>query len=79
MTIFRLCILTDDDKANIEREVRAQLKPYYACAAVNLRDPGPALQLIRVESERRELSAPHERKNCSIQWPDRYEAPIHPL
>src|ERR1700687_4594732 len=48
--------------AAIEREVRAQLKPYYGCAAVDLRDPGPALQLIRVESERRELSAPFSRR-----------------
>ena len=48
--------------AGIEREVRAQLNPYYECAAVDLRDPGPALQLIRVESERRELSAPLSRR-----------------
>ena len=46
----------------IEREVRAQLKPNYGCAAVDLRDPGPALQLIRVESERCELSAPFSRR-----------------
>jgi hypothetical protein len=38
------------------------LKPHYECAAVDLRDPGPALQLIRVESERRELSAPFSRR-----------------
>ena len=39
-----------------------RVKLYYGCAAANLRDPGPALQLIRVESERRELSAPFSRR-----------------
>jgi hypothetical protein len=35
-----------------------QLKPYSGCAAVNSRDPGPALQLFRIKSERLRLSAP---------------------
>jgi hypothetical protein len=39
-----------------------QLKPYYGCTAINSRDPGPALQLFRIESERLELLAPFSRQ-----------------
>src|ERR1700694_2174282 len=40
--------------ALVERQVRAQLKPYSGCAAV-IRDPGLALQLLRIESEHLKL------------------------
>jgi hypothetical protein len=43
--------------AVVERQVRTQLKPYSGCAAV-IRDPGSALQLFRIESERLKLPAP---------------------
>src|SRR6202165_2686408 len=47
--------------AVVERQVRAQLKPYSGCAAV-IRDPGSALQLFRIESERLKLPAPFSRR-----------------
>jgi hypothetical protein len=56
--------------AGTEREVQAQLKPYYGFAAVNLGDPGQALQLIRVEPERLELSASLSRRIAEPLDPD---------